>query len=291
MGDFLVKDSGSWVEPGDRYVKQSGSWVQAQEQWMKNSGFWYKVYPKVEPTDISTCTMWFDADDLNSNSDGSNITLWTNKVGNGANFDAGAGLTLRKDLPQFAGNSALQMVWGNNDKLIMQSEANILDNMEFTVFLVAQGDSPDYENNLLQFMRANYQNNAGNAIGTWGIFGRTNWSGHSRGPTGNYLGLPVPDQVRINTPTIMAVRFDRSIDERASVINTEGSIASNTTQSLINAYTIGNLRLGESANGGGSCGGYIAEIVGYDRPLTDNEVNDVMLYLSNKHMIPYIPIV
>jgi hypothetical protein len=239
----------------------------------------YSLYygNKFLPTDISSCSAWFDAADsttLTLSGTGTGILRWRDKTGNG--FDLS--LVSPDNTPTYLSNQYVEFN-GTNTGLFITNGSGLVVNQSFTIVVLEQrasdarnifmGGSGTAANSNLHF---GYNNNVTARLSFWG--------------TGNDLDASV-NAFNSNSQPYTTWTGLHGGGVRQLYINNSLIATSNTTQNLLNWITP---RIGRLTQGINYYNGRMREILFFRSALTSNERSNVHSYLAWKwNLQTFIP--
>jgi hypothetical protein len=235
----------------------------------------YKTVPSAlrpfNPLDISSCSLWLDATDRNTFtfSSGSNISTWADKSGNGNTFTTNFGTPVLTD--RVLNNaSAVYFNFGTN-----LNNTTISFGASYSVFILAYQTSFSGTYNRII-------NGGGSSSDVYLFMGTFNSTSiystfTGSGTTWNDINSNTPSTAILQTWGIMGVTNGSSV--LTPYFN--GAVFSTKTGS---SSTFTGLALGAAFSGVTSqtWNGYCAELLVYNKVLTDNERRQVELYLAEK---------
>lgn len=245
------------------------------------SALWFMASAMAAPGDHAGLVLWLDGSNIHGDgtnpTDGSLVATWSDLSGAGNHATAPAGAQPTYDAAGLNGMGALDWGQDNDDRMSTPSTADFA-NSESTVFLVttepdavgrfslAPGVGPDVlAEEMLIFDHRIYHHTAS------GVYA---YKGH---------------QVQVDFPYVHTAFFGTAVTDvtsRISRIDTIGELQLTSSPSPFNtvdrAAFIG-ARAGNVVSE--NFAGLIAEIVVYDRALTESERDDVEAYLIDKYDI------
>ena len=237
-----------------------------------------------KPTQVSDCILWLDADDAETVvTSGANITNWLDKSGKGNHAeDHGATEYPQYDSSRINGRKVVNFVPNDVLKGAFASGSQPFSGSGTTIIsVIRQNTWGAYEYMAwLECMQGSYLSGSyGNRI-VHNVYG----SGYSGGGSANNVRL-AGGSGSTNWPV--------SIEDGAAVIGIYTNDSS-TTKTYFNGEFIGNhgedkgddartyYCLGDDATSGDHFNGYICEIIIYNKVLSDDERQQIELYLSRK---------
>ena len=242
---------------------RSAAWVAAEYLNQDFPDAFYRTNPlnnapPQTPVDgIDDVFAWFDASDTTTISDsGGTVTEWRDKTGYGRNLDDAQG-TPTTNATTLNGNNVIDFN-GTTDQLRGQLPAL---SRTHTIFVVAKLTTDDV-------VISEY----GSGSKRFGLpaFNDPNWVADGYG-VGGTRGLNVD-----HVPWLLMGRADGDTLSNEFQVNR----IQVGTSSAINRFK--GLTVGNNPSGANDLDGYVAEIIMYNRALTDSEVTQVYDYLSDK---------
>lgn len=231
------------------------------------------------PLDIPGHVLWLDGDDIDGNGtadtveDGSFITDWVDKSpGQGVNTVTVTGGAPTVETAAIGTQAAVHFVIGSEDK--MDNEALAVAG-DYTVFTVVQVDSSAGSGHVLSGL---------NTAGTDTVLYRngTNLRFYSGQATGNtdVLISPLADPLR---PFLLGYEI-RSTGPDAGYFQKGTTAFESNGPADLQGIRIGNLDRADpsSPERNEGFGGFIAQVIVYDRVLTPAETADVVAYLDTR---------
>lgn len=222
------------------------------------------------PNLISQGALWLDAADLNSiTKDGSNnVSQWTDKFGN-SNATQGTGANQPVYTANILNNKPI-IRFGGNDFLNLASAIHTLTNNNNTCFVVANTTTTNATQRLLSMSEAGssrYNLQFDSTVGQISF--------QSRNAFGSAVSIGSMTETNFNI-----IRGRRAGTTQAITFNagTEQTNASGADESGIDAATIGAFTDGTT----NPLTGDIAEIIIYEKSLSESEIRSVEQYLSLK---------
>ncbi|HHB91616.1 MAG TPA: hypothetical protein ENK59_00195, partial [Thioploca sp.] len=230
----------------------------------------------ISPSDLSGLALWLDAEDVDADGDsnnnpvdGSNITNWQDKSGNNSDVisgqplgDGNNGSTPTYLLNQFNGKPALKFVKAEKDALIHNLASPW--NGEYTIFIVfKQVATPDDWNSFFS------NGNSANA---------NHFQIYYQSDQFSWLSSPVISFAPLNyNLNLYSVRGNNSTTTVYSNGIQQNS-AVDTSGRQFDQYRINVNRVGSSRNDS-----LIAEVILYNRAITDCEMKEINQYLGSKY--------
>ena len=233
------------------------------------------------PNEISNLGFWFLADDLGL-ADGTNVTSWTDKSGNGNNLSITTGtLNPIYKVNIIGGKSVIRFQGGSNKALTLASSTiNLNTNTNLTLFVIVKFSDFSTLRRIVTF------GNAGNGISYDGLqnpnnyfairLEAVNWFAHSP----NLLNAST-DYLLTSTMTrnsVAGIYFNNTYINTNLIANSSsfaGAAPQNNNQISIGGYFDGTQNLG----------GDVAEVIQYTRVLTTDEILSIHCYLNSRYQI------
>jgi hypothetical protein len=227
-------------------------------------------YAPTTPLSIPGCALWLDGSDTSSMTlSGSNVTAWNDKSGNGYVMTNNQGTTSIST----ASLNSLTTVYtpsGTNSKI-----TNFVGRTKCTIFLVGKAASSRY----LLSLNGGFLYTANDSLLYFSP------------PTGNYLDLVDSVSGSIvsnNTWFILCIGYDNATNSTANPYTINGTTRSTTitprgTPGILTDQNITSTLYINSTNGTNSYDSvYTAEILYYNRTLTNSERQTIEGYLAKK---------
>ena len=217
-----------------------------------------------KPTDIPACELWLDANDTNTITfNGSNVSGWADKSGNGNNAIQPTSTNQPTYLTTGINNKGSLEFNGSSDRMVITSFANSVTQPN-TIFIVATFDDVTVSHKLIDgYITTNLRN----VLETTTTPEFQMWA--SNGVAG---GTPV-----IDTTYLFNGRFNTA----SSILRINGIQVATGNAGANNLGTKG-LTIGARYNFINFHDGKISEIIIYNDLLSDTEINEVENYLTNK---------
>jgi hypothetical protein len=241
-------------------------------------GFPTTVNAAISPTDLTGLVLWLDAEDVdgdgnaaNNPAEGDNVTTWVDKSGNGANVISGqalgsgnTGSTPTYRLNQFNGKAVLEFIKSEKDALVHNLATPW--NGQYTVFVTFK------------------------QIGTTAPADFSSFFSNGSLPNSTYFQIHYKDGnfSWISGTTINFAPFDNNLnlysvrgDSTTTTVYSNGipqNSATDTTGRQFNQYRININRNGAQPNDS-----LMAEVILYNRAITDCEMRQVNQYLGEKY--------
>ena len=233
------------------------------------------------PTDLSGLSLWLKAD-AGVTLSGSNVTAWADQSGNGNNANANSGQE-----PTFVSsfsNSKPAIEFDGQVQVIQIADANNLDFLNMSVFIVLKYINQGTGNNIVYFKNADAGSPADPAM--YGLVSSTaqnNVVSFSLN-VGDWADYQTSIDITNSIPKILSMTYDgtdQNVYSNGSFsdqFNIGGNIATSTGLFQIGGYN-------QSFNAAEYFNGRIAEIIMYNRAVTSIERQQVEAYLNTKYAI------
>jgi len=237
------------------------------------------AYSSFSPASLSGLSLWLKSDSGVTLS-GSNVTSWTDQSGNGNNAVTNTG-----EEPTFVssflnGNPAIE--FDGHGQIMEIADANSLDFLNMSSFIVLKYIGEGTGNNIVYIKNADAGSPADQAM--YGLvatnFGKVSFSQNVGGWNDHQTQIDIQDSIT----KILSMTYD-GINQRvysngdySDVFNINGNIKTSTGVLQIGGYN-------KSFNDAEYFYGQIAEIIMYNRAVTNTERQQVESYLNTKYAI------
>jgi len=237
------------------------------------------------PDDLDNMGAWWDAADIdndgieNEESNGSTVSTWSDKSGNGCDCTGYATPTISANF--YNSNHAVNL--GNGNEYFLTGACSSLNFTDLTIFVVCEND--DNPSDVEMIYAGNYGAGASsNSNRTPLLFSNTqstyDYGGAHRTSGGSYVGVDINPAGIANTDlAIVELRIDGSTDLEIEADGTTGTNATATGSMSSHVRSA----IGRNAhNTNNPYDGKVAEVIIYTDLLTSQEIDDVRTYLNNK---------
>jgi uncharacterized repeat protein (TIGR01451 family) len=262
----LSHDVESWDVAGTSYVWvrvpafTNGATIQAR--WGHSAA----LEASAHPTDIASCVLWMDAADADTLTlQSTDVRVWGDKSGNGNDAAQALGHRQPEYVPGALNGNAV-VAFDGADGLMTTATNLIGAGGDYTKIVVARFNQLTIANNL---------------CGSDGANGHTFYLASGSAPVVFHSGVAEVTSTREVAPGRMYLLVGSSDGTTASVYvdGRHGGSAAVTSNFVDEALQIG------WHNGGNFLDGDIAEVIVYDRQITDGERRQLEVYLGEKYAL------
>lgn len=250
------------------------------------------------PTDIANLKVWFDADDSASITTSTGVSQWNDKSGNGHNASQGTGTEQPALISNALNGRSVLRFDGSNDRLVASSMQLFTNSTApVTTFVVFQSDNVTGQKFLL-----NHGNVAGNtfelgyatglnASGNFGLHRGSSQAAVTPGGTiANSTWYYFTTVVKSSGSTPANVAFYRFGNALSAANDSNGWLSSGSYRTESTSLDIGYRNDNQTGSFSAFHDGDIAEIIVYQRELSDTERQHIEYYLATKWALSNPPL-